>query len=210
MIITNHGLGFFKIQHGDTVLALNPVSKKSKSGVKSTSFGSDIAFVTTWHDDFNGVDSVSRKEKQSFIIKGPGEYEVKELFVRGFPSKSHYDGKERNNTIYMFTIDSITVGFLGAISDKELSPDVKEVMGNVDILFVPVSGEDTLTPSDAYKLAVKREPHIIIPMLYDKKTLDDFVKEGGEEKADTVEKLTLKKKDVESKQGEIIVVKESK
>ena len=51
------------------------------------------------------------------------------------------------------------------------------------------------------------EPKMIIPMDYDASSLKAFLKELGEEKADTVEKLTLKKKDLDNKEGEVVVLK---
>ena len=46
-------------------------------------------------------------------------------------------------------------------------------------------------------------------MDYDAGTLKAFLKELGEEKAETVDKLTLKRKDLDSKEGEVVVLKES-
>ena len=44
-------------------------------------------------------------------------------------------------------------------------------------------------------------------MDYDGASLKAFLKETGEEKAEVVEKLTLKQKDLEGKEGEVIVLK---
>ena len=74
----------FKISQGDLSLALNPISKSSK--LKSTSAGADITLITTNHPDMNGRDTTSRGEKESFVIDGPGEYEVKDVGVKGFQS----------------------------------------------------------------------------------------------------------------------------
>ncbi|MDQ3244989.1 MAG: MBL fold metallo-hydrolase, partial [bacterium] len=74
-----------------------------------------------------------------------------------------------------------------------------------DILFVPVGG-DTLDIKDSAKLASSLEPKLIIPMDYDTSTLKSFLKEIGEEKAEVVDKLTLKKKDLDGKEGEVIVL----
>jgi hypothetical protein len=46
-------------------------------------------------------------------------------------------------------------------------------------------------------------------MDYDDKTLKAFLKEMGEEGAETAEKLTLKRKDLEGKEGEVVVLKVS-
>ena len=49
---------------------------------------------------------------------------------------------------------------------------------------------------------------LVIPMGYDKSTLAQFLKEAGEKSADAIDKLVVKKKDLEGKEGEIIVLKE--
>jgi hypothetical protein len=51
------------------------------------------------------------------------------------------------------------------------------------------------------------EPKLIIPMEYDKDTLKAFLKEMGDEKVEEIDKLTLKRKDLEGKEGEIVVLK---
>jgi L-ascorbate metabolism protein UlaG (beta-lactamase superfamily) len=87
-----------------------------------------------------------------------------------------------------------------------LEPHHKEIIDETDVLFVPV-GEDgfLLNPYDAHKLAVSLEPKLIIPMDYDEKSLPIFLKEAGAEKVEPVEKLTIKKKDIEGKQGEVVL-----
>ncbi|HEV7424444.1 MAG TPA: MBL fold metallo-hydrolase [Candidatus Paceibacterota bacterium] len=208
MIITYNGLQFFKIQKGDMVLAFNPVSKSSKSGV-SAHFGADIALVTTNHGDYNGTEQLSHGDRVPFVINGPGDYEVKEIFIKGVMSESLLAGKKYINTIYSLAVDNIHIVFLGALSGGELSKEALETINNPDILFVPVGGKDMLNAKSAAKLASSLEPKMIIPMDYDDATLKAFLKESGEEKAEVVDKLTLKLKDLENKEGEVVVLKAS-
>jgi L-ascorbate metabolism protein UlaG (beta-lactamase superfamily) len=211
MIITYEGIESIKITHGDLTVALNPISKKSK--FKGSTFGSDIVMVSANHPDLNGVESATRKDREPIVISGPGEYEVKGVFIHGFPSKTVYGKKERINTIYVFEIDSIRVAYFGAISENNLSSDVKEAMGDIDIVIVPIGNDEVLSPSDAYKLAVKREPKIIIPIHFgevgDKNALKDFLKESGDESMKPADKLTIKRKDLVGKEGEVVVLKSS-
>ncbi|MEK7180082.1 MAG: MBL fold metallo-hydrolase [Patescibacteria group bacterium] len=204
MIITYHGLQAFKVQFGDTILAFDPVSKESS--FKPTRFGADVALISLWDKDFNGVEGVSFGEKVPFAISEPGEYDVKGVFVQGFPSKSFYGGKERLNTIYSVSLEDMNLCFLGALHDENLSNDTLESLDTVDILFVPIGGEGVLNASQAYRLAVSLEPKIIIPMNYgeDNKALKIFLKEGGMESQEALDKFTLKRKDIEQKNGEIV------
>ncbi len=203
MIITYFGGEFFKVQFGDTTLAFNPISKDSK--LKSSRFGADIVLSTTYHEDFNGVEQVSHGDKKPFVISGPGEYEVKEVVIKGLASESKYGGKDLVNTIYTVSLENMNICFLGAINNSELKTETVEALDEIDILFVPVGGEGVLEPARAYKLAISLEPKIIIPMHYTDVTLKAFLKEAGENpKAEP--KLTLKKKDLEGKEGDVMLL----
>jgi len=208
MIITYLGVDFFKVQFGDTTLAFNPISKESK--FKSTRFMADIALVSLNHPDMNGTENLSYNGKDPMVISGPGEYEVKEIFIKGFNSKSEYGGKERINTIYSVSLEGMNLCFLGALSDTNLSSEVKASLGDVDILFLPIGGEGVIDPAKAEKLSVEIEPKVIIPMHYGevgaKDALKKYLKEAGEENVKPIDKLTIKRKDLEGKEGETIVL----
>jgi L-ascorbate metabolism protein UlaG (beta-lactamase superfamily) len=206
MIITYFGKQFFKIQQGEMVLAFNPVSKDSKLDI-GTRFGADIALLTTNHPDYNGIDQLSHGERAPFVISGPGDYEVKEIFVKGVISKGEISGKKYINSIYLLSVDSIDIVFLGALSDPEIGKEAREAIEEPDILFVPIGGKGTLDAKQSAKLASSLEPKLIIPMDYDPVSLKAFLKELGEEKAEVVDKLTLKRKDLEGKEGEVVVLK---
>ena len=208
MIITYFGKQFFKIQQGHLALAFNPVSKSSKTGINAH-FGTDIALVTANHPDYNGIEQLSHGEREPFVISGPGDYEIKEIFIKGALSEALIAGKKYINTIYLFTLDGINIAFLGAMSDSELSKESREALNSPDILFIPVGGNGMLDAKAAAKLASSLEPRLIIPMDYDAGTLKAFLKEIGEEKAEVVDKLTLKRKDLDNKEGEVVVLKVS-
>lgn len=207
MIINYLGGEFIKVQFGDTILAFNPISKDSS--LKTSKFGADIVLTSLNHPDMNGVDLVTFGDKKPFVVSGPGEYEVKGVFIQGLPSKSDFDKEERINTIFNVGLDGMNICFLGAINTDELPKEAEEAIDNVDILFVPIGGEGVLEPAKAYKLAVSIEPKIIIPMHYGdiggKECLKLFLKEAGENPT-PVAKLTLKKKDLEGKEAEVVVL----
>src|ERR1035437_7886375 len=209
MIINHLGGEFVKVQFGDTILAFNPVSKDSK--LKTSKFGADIVLVSLNHEDFNGVDQVTFGEKKPFVVSGSGEYEVKGVFIKGLASESNYDGEKRINTLYSITLEGMNICFLGAINTEQLPKEADEGVDGVDILFVPVGGDGVLGAAAAYKLAVSIGPKIIIPIHYGeiggKDALKAFLKEAGESpKPET--KLTLKKKDLEGKEADVVVLEQ--
>ncbi len=204
MVISYAGGECFKVSQGDLTLSFNPPGKGST--LASAKFGADIALVSLNHTDFNGVENAAFGERQPFVIEGPGEYEVKGVEVRGFGAPTTYGGKPTINTIYSVMLEGMTLAFLGALNDATLSPAAKQGLGDVDVLFVPVGGEDTLDHAAAYKLAVQLEPKVVVPMHYDEKSLKAFLKEAGAEGTKAEEKLTIKKKDLDGKEAEVVVL----
>ncbi|HVV39332.1 MAG TPA: MBL fold metallo-hydrolase [Candidatus Paceibacterota bacterium] len=208
MVISYMGGECFKISQGDLTLAFNPPSRDSS--LKTSKFGSDIALVSTDHEDFNGIENAAFGDREPFAITGPGEYEVKGVAVRGFGAESEYGGSPSINTIYSVALEGMNLCFLGALSKPELPQAAKQELDNIDILFLPVGGDGVLDHGAAYKLAVQLEPKAIVPMHYGdmggKDALKAFLKEAGAEDVQPVDKLTVKKKDLDGKEGEIIVL----
>jgi L-ascorbate metabolism protein UlaG (beta-lactamase superfamily) len=209
MVITYLGGACVKISQGDLTLAFNPPSKDSR--FKAAKFGSDIVLVSQNHPDFNGVENTTYGDREPFVIQGPGEYEVKGVAVRGFATESLYGG-EHLNTIYSVLLEGTNLCFLGALGSSTLPPAAKQELDDIDILFLPVGGSSAgpesrvLDHAEAYKLAVTLEPKAIIPIHYDAAQLTAFLKEAGVEGVQPVEKLTVKKKDLEGKEGDILVL----
>ena len=207
MIITYYGADFIKLQFGDVVVGIDPISKES--AFKSGRFASNLALVSLNHKDFNGTDSLAFGDKTPFILNGPGEYEVNDVSILGFSSKSQYAGEDRINTVYLINLEEMKICHLGALSDTTLSSEAKAHLEDVDVLFVSVGGPGLLSAEQAYKICVDVGPKIIIPMMYEEdggKALKAFLKEAGEPGIAPVDKLTLKKKDLEGKDGEIVVL----
>lgn len=216
MIATYHGGAFLKLQTGDVTIAINPISKES--GKKVTRFGSDICLVSTNLDLTNGVDQVENAGKKPFVISGPGEYEVKGITFKGVESKFKWtekgekEVKEKINTSFMFTFDNIKVCVLGILTEK-LSADARDAISSCDLLILPVlegkEGENKfLSAHDAVVVANNLEPKMVIPVGFDDKTLPIFLKDAGAVGLQAIEKLTIKKKDLDGKEGVIVTLQE--
>jgi len=205
MVITYYGNTYCKLTLGDLTIATNPPSK----ALKPSRFGADIAFITTNLPEANDPETVTLGDKVPFVIDSPGSYEIKELFVSGAASTVTLDKKDYINTVYGFELDGIKVAFLGyCYDDKAFSPEAKEIASQADMIFVSV-GDD---PSAAYKTATSFDPNVIIPMNYDADSLKRFLKEGGQDlsvqagKNEIQDKLTLKRRDLDGKEGHIMVL----
>ena len=216
MVITHHGGQCFKVTFGELTLVFDPISKNGT--LPAVRFGADIAIVSRDHPDMNGIEEVTYGDKKPFAVTGPGEYERGGVVIQGFLSKSKYGHLEAKppsnlgvsppsfvNTIYSVQLEDMTLVHLGALSDTELSHEARESIDEIDVLFVPVGGDGVLSSAKAHELAVSLEPKIIVPMHYDAKALEAFIKTAGNGN-EKVDKLTLKKKDLVGRDGSIIIV----
>ncbi|MBP6904731.1 MAG: MBL fold metallo-hydrolase [Candidatus Pacebacteria bacterium] len=199
MVITYYGRSYFKLTLGDLTIATNPPSKS----LKPSRFGADIALITANVEAGNDPETVSMGDREPFVLNSPGSYEVRELFFAGAPSNVTIDKVDRINTVYGFELDGIKIAFLGAAYDeKSLSTEAKEIASQADMIFISI-GEDA---SLAYKTATSFDPNVIIPMDYTEESLKRFLKEGGQEKTEIQDKATLKRRDLDGKEGHIIVL----
>ena len=205
MIVTYHGKGCIKASVGERVFAFNPPSKDSS--IKLTKSRADVALISVDLPDYNGIDQLAYGEHSPFVIDGPGEYELAGTFIQGVATKGADDIV---NTVYIWELDDIKICHLGALADVNFSPETFEMIGEVDVLFVPTYAEGTLDAEEAHKLSTRIAPKVIIPLFHGEKGNDTskaYLKEAGDDGAPILDKWTFKRKDIESKEGDIVVIK---
>jgi len=138
-------------------------------GVKLPSLSADILMVTHDHVDHNNIKDVKPATPGGpFVIQGPGEYEIKEVFVQGIPAfHDDVNGKEKGqNTIYIFEAEDMRFCHLGNLGQKQLTDEQLEKIDRVDVLMIPVGGEYTIDSSSAQKVISQIDPKVVIPMHY--------------------------------------------
>ena len=89
-------------------------------------------------------------------IDGPGEYELQNVFVTGARSyqTESRDDDRLYNTMYVVEVEGLKIGHLGNIGHT-LSEAQAEPLEDVDILVVPVGGEQQFTYDKAVDLVTK-------------------------------------------------------
>lgn len=184
-------------------------------GLKVPKLSADVLLISHDHPDHNYTKNVKPAgDKDYFLINGPGEYEVKGVFIRGI-SAFHDDvqGKSKGKvTIYTIEAEGLKICHLSDLGQPQLTDDQLEEIGHVDILMIPVGGGGfTIDGQGASKIISQIEPKIVVPMHYAlpglKMKLDDvskFLKAMGKNSVTPQEKLQIKEKDL-SKDGMEIV-----
>ncbi|MFN8616805.1 MAG: MBL fold metallo-hydrolase [Dehalococcoidia bacterium] len=112
------------------------------------------------------------------VLDAPGEFEIGGILVTGIANKRP-DGTR--NVMFISEIDGIRVGHLGLASNVAL-----EDFKGVDVLLLPVGGNNALAPNLAADLMTKIDPSVVIPMNYKiggeplpLEPLEAFLKETG-------------------------------
>lgn len=209
MIVTYLGNQTFRIQVGDLVVACNPPAKTSE--FKMNKFGANVVLQSIKHPDMGGGKDFSYGEKEPFVVSGPGEYESNGLFIKGVAGESKYDlptgTDKRINTIYSLQVDGINILYLGSQSGP-MPSGLSDIVDEVDMLFIPIGGKGTYDAKEAAKIVLNLEPKIVIPMGYNSikdPELTAFLKEAGGGES-PVDKLTIKRKDLEGKDQDVMVL----
>jgi len=212
--------------YGESLFHITSRTKKSQVRIAINPFGKEVGLkvptikteiLLSSNSDNHNLKAVKDKY---FLIDNPGEYEVKGIFIDGIPTfsfkKEKEDKIERSfdgNTIYTIEAEDIKICHLGDLKQKELKEDQLERMGMIDILMIPVGGNNTIGAEDAVNIIKQIEPGIIIPMHYSLPGLkekldsvDNFLKLSKVEGLKPIEKLIIKKSDIDSEQPKIITL----
>ncbi|MFO7633727.1 MAG: MBL fold metallo-hydrolase [Caldilinea sp.] len=199
MDITWYGLSCFRIREGGVTVICDPYEKSV--GPTLAKVRADIVTVSHDRAGHNAVDRVIGEPK---VLTGPGEYEVKNVFITGLTTyhRRNENHQPERNIAFFFEFGGLTIGHMGDIGEVPAQSEIEELnIGEVDVLMVPVGGGSTLDPARAVELVGLLEPRLVIPMHYrhdgltgdlaaQLESVDKFLKEFG---STTVEPLdTLK------------------
>ena len=215
MNIVWHGHSLFQIttnpqKNSPIKIVVDPYDKSI--GLRVPKLEANILLITHQHNDHNNIKAVSGNP---FLIEGPGEYDVKNVFIEGIPS-FHDDSqgeKRGENTIYVIESEDLRICHLGDLGQKELTEQQLEKIGDIDILMIPVGGTYTISVQETGKIMSQLEPHITIPMHYGLPNLkikldpiSKFLKAFGLKSLSPIKKLSIKKKDIASDEAKIIIL----
>lgn len=121
------------------------------------------------------------------IINKLGTYELDYCKITSFPSFHDNCGgiKRGQNIIFKYNIDGFNLCHLGDLGHP-LSSDIIKAIGYIDVLFIPVGDNFTISLDNAKKVIEEISPRYIVPMHYKSQDLN-FTLEG-------VDKFLLKMK----------------
>ena len=136
----------------------------------------------------------------AFVVNMPGEYEIRDVSVRGVATKRHIDPEGKAATMYRVEVGGVRFAIIGHV-DAPISDEDLETIGVVDVVIVPVGGGGyTLDSRDATTIVRQISPKVVIPTHFADKSvayevpqegIEPFIKEMGG-LHETVHSLKLK------------------
>ena len=204
MQIQYFGLSSFKITTKEATIITDPFHKDS--GLTAPRGAADILILADKNSKL--YSATSGVSGEHFDITDPGEYDVKGVTVTGIPLKQ----EKGYVTVFLIESEDIRILNLTHIGQWNMKEEEIEELGDIDILILPVGGNTVLSASAAAKVVNEVEPKIVIPSQYKMKdlildldSLDKFVKEMGGKKEE-LEKLTVKKKELQEEGTKLVIL----
>ena len=161
MEITWLGHSCFRLRQKDAVLVTDPFPPSL--GLSMGEIEASAVSVSHDHPNHSNVSGIRGAPR---IFRGPGEYEVRDIYVRGFLTPpAEDDAPEKRNTAFVIEMDGLKICHLGDISHP-LSGSMAADLAPLDILLAPAGGGCTLAISQVSELAQSLESRIVVPMHY--------------------------------------------
>lgn len=177
MVLTYLGEGCFRLQSGENSLLIDPSGNRLKANV--------VLKTAAGTDEVQGGEGV---------IASPGEFEVQGIEIEGVQVSEESTDK-MIKTAYSVLWEDVRVAVLGEIAATP-SMKVLDKIGEPDVLILPVHEDHFLPPEEAAKLAKQLAPSVVVPSLYDQKSLEELGKALGQ-KPTPQDRFTFKKKDLQ-------------
>jgi len=157
----------------------------------------DASVVTV--SNASGLPGIEGWESKVPVIRGPGEYEISGLAVRGIAVPLGDASEPRAlNTVYALDAELMTVCHLGALNGP-LTTQAVQLIGRVDVLITPAGGTDQAISADQAAAVTRAlEPRVVIPLHpnipsdgSDLTAFDQFVSEIGLPKPEPAARVTI-------------------
>lgn len=186
MDITWHGYSCFTIKSKDASVIINPYNENL--GLKIPKLKGDITIIT---GSVEGNDNIKAVSGDPYLIDWPGEYEVNEVAVTCFAAP------EGKGFFFNLIGNGLKICFIEK-AGKELSDELIDKIGDVDVLLVGVGGNEVCSAEEAHKIIEEIEPRAVIPMHYAIKgasqklnELEPFLKLAGVSEPEVQDKFIL-------------------
>lgn len=185
----------------EVVVIIDPY--KPENGSSPRSLTAEVAILTQGSETKKEIITLSG---DPFTLSTPGECDIKGVLITAVT------GSEPGSTMVRLDAEGLSLAHLGRAT-KSLNQKQREVLSDVDVLFVPVGGVDGYDAEAAVKAVNDLEPRIVIPIAYQSDNdptaapVTTFCKAMGTVmKGEAETKVIIKKKDLPTEDTSVIVL----
>jgi L-ascorbate metabolism protein UlaG (beta-lactamase superfamily) len=212
MEVKFYGHACFSIKEGKTTVVTDPYG--SHIGLKLPPIKADVVTISHNHPEHNNAKAIEGEPK---VFNWPGEYETASIYFKSIPSfhNSREDEVQEENSIFTMNFSGIRLCHLGDQGTKLTSEQLEQV-GDVDVLFVPVGGKDTINAKKAKEVIEQIEPRVVIPMVYHtpgskfgNDPLESFLDVMGSKSLEPVDAFIFKKADLPQDNSKVVVINQT-
>lgn len=124
----------------------------------------DVITISHQHFDHNFIQNINPGAK---VIDKVGFFNECDITIQGIPSyhDKNKGAKRGENIIFIIEMEGYKFCHLGDLGHILEEKDI-DLIGEVDVLFIPVGGNYTINGEEAAKVAKSIESKLIIPMHY--------------------------------------------
>lgn len=200
MEITWYGNSCFQIKGSDATVVADAYTDTKVSKLKAN-------ILVLGDEAAQEKGNVAELEENPRIIDWPGEFEVSGVSIESYPAHAYSKSEVlKNQNVFVFTIDGFRVCTLSSLN-HDVSDDLLDKLGEVDVLIIPVGGKNVLDTKTAQTIIEEIDPRIIVPSCFESPA--EFLKANGKTDLQTVPKLVVKGKSELMQDGAQIVLLEN-
>lgn len=141
-------------------------------------------------------------KKGSFIIGGPGEYEIQSVFFKGLDSPN-------SSTIYVVWGGEKRAAIISDLDGlgKELDMELVDKLGDVDLLLFSIDGKNPPTSKSLKSYVSQISPAIVVLINGSKKEMEEIMKKMDVKAYKTEEEVVLETVDFKDDKTEYFILK---
>lgn len=176
--LTWWGQAMFVLTTGDgTRVLTDPYGDIGYRLPTSDEVAADVATISHEHPDHNNAELAGDAE----VLRGIGELVVNSVDETVNEARIHtiasfhdaVEGAERGpNAIFVIETDGLRIVHMGDIGQAGMTEEQLDMLGDIDVLLMPVGGVFTVDAGGATSIVDQIGPRIVIPMHYGTEALN--------------------------------------
>ena len=132
----------------------------------------DLLLITHEHPDHNAAELVTGEPVSIRSTAGMFESPVGDVVAVASEHDDAAGTLRGPNTIFRFSLDGLRLCHLGDLGQSALRHEQRRAIGEVDVLFVPVGGGQTIGGAIAADVVRSLVPRLVVPMHYRTPAID--------------------------------------